>query len=334
MGSLLAIALLAPSARATVLVCEPRRESPGKPLMSVVVATPLYVFDRAGRFYRGNFRDDKRQLISDHGFVAEPHAMRSPDGRWIAYSGVLKANGAVQYWLFDKQETTDLLLLERPKGLWSDERFSPDGKRIAIFVYPEIRSAPAKGTGLYIVDVASARTTVYGYPGDAPIEQGSTFWSRDGGQVLVYLRATRAAGDTSEYYRLSLGAGKFERISGRYDRAQLTQAFFDGAKPITIHSGYATLRSQDNHQTLRSPDGSWTAMLPDLAALLIIGRDKTRKVLHPASQDLCESAIIVGWVDSRYLVYRTERNAYLGDASTGKSRYLFPDSERPKLFDW
>jgi len=103
-GALLAWALFACGARANGLYCEPRDEPPRKPLKWVALERPFYFFDRAGRLYRGNFGNDSRRQISDHGFRSAPdfthiRASRSPDGRWIAYSGRLEASDAMQYWL-------------------------------------------------------------------------------------------------------------------------------------------------------------------------------------------------------------------------------------------
>lgn len=355
-GALLASGAFASPACASVPVCESRHRPPSRPLKSVSLDLPFYFFDQAGRFYRANFGNDTRRLISDHHFrPLSTDAGRSRSGRYVIYSGRLESNGEVQYWVYDKRSGTDRLLRQIPRGAHHYASFSPDGKQTAIMVVSPVpnRGWKPRTAILQLTDNASGQTRQARFPGDIPMlnhipipwehdsEQSDIFWSRDGDALLAYFSSHTKKGSTQEYYSVNAATLKPEQIGGR-PRAHGHPVFLDGTRRIPADDDTVLpLRSVPTHPELRSPDGSWIAFRGfDLkkdfyTGIYVRGRKGTTKQIYRSRNDVCDSAYVMAWLNSRYFLYRTYTwSTYIGDARTGRSKELFPDSEVRRLFDW
>lgn len=302
------------------------------------ITTPVYSFDVEGRFFKANLITGQLTQVSDRGFDHAPTVVPSPDGRWLSYSGKLKGQDKTQYWLYDKRSGSDRKYHEHPAWGGQIPVFSPDSKSIALYANFDKRWPSADGTGLYLVDVTSLRSTFLGNPSAVavPVNQGyaNASWSSDGNDILLMMRPLIAGIEPRrEHFAYRLKEARFERIAGEY--AQNGDHFFRNGSRVEVFE-QLRIQSHARHRSYYSGDGKWKAWIDDVYRLHVGAPGKPGKVVATGSYDRCAGPTLAinGWLDARHLVYTIVSGAFVFDVETGQRATLFPDQKTYAAYAW
>jgi dipeptidyl aminopeptidase/acylaminoacyl peptidase len=308
------------------------------PLSALAIKTPVYMFERSGRFLKGNLSTGEWQKISDRGFDYTPTVVPSADGRWIGYSGELNDRRSKQYWLYDKQTGSDRMYHQHPAWGGAIPEFSPDGRSIVLFANYDKRWPSSEGTGLYVFDAATLRATFLGNPSKVatPVNQAfaTAEWSRDGSELLLMMRGFPPGAEPSrEHFAYRIAEKRYESIKGEYNERQLGEKFFRNGAQIPIHER-DVVQSHRLYRNMPSPDRLWSAAIGTGYELVVSNDKGDKKKVGAGRYDNCSGVTIGinGWLDARHMVYTIEGRAHVFDASTGRDAVLFP--ERPAAFAW
>ncbi|MEK6245156.1 MAG: hypothetical protein AABM33_11740 [Pseudomonadota bacterium] len=308
------------------------------PLSSLSITTPVFMFERSGRFLRGNLASGEWTQISNHGFNYAPTIVSSADGRWISYSGEVKTRNSKQYWLYDKRTGSDRLYHQHPTWGGGIPEFSPDSKWIALFAEYDTRWPSPSGAGLYLISVETLASSFLENPSAVAIPKNQAIrfvtWSKDGSEMLLTMRAfPPGVEQTREHFAYRMAEKRYERISGEYD--QRGEKFFRGGSRIAVHEP-PTIQSRVRYREIASPDGRWTASIDRAYELTVSAKEAASKKVSVGRYDDCSGVTIGinGWLDARHMVYSVESESYVFDAVTGRKADLFRGPNQPAAFTW
>lgn len=293
----------------------------------------LYYFDAKERLVRSDLDGRERRVLSAHGFEGplSPHV--SADGRFVIYGGNLDAKRVAQLWAYDTVSGSDRMLMENAPWSINEPLFSPDGRRIAVFV--EYRSeAKTKGVGLYVFDLDTQRHTYAGWPKESQFQRISDTWmdpewSTDG-RLFVGMRGGIRNGEfLREFWLYDSRSSGFKRVDGRFNEGSLRHEFKVNGKPVALTREND---SQAGHGPLASSGNRFVAFI-DGKHRLIIQQGSEKRVAAIGSHNDCdgETLWLEGWIDGdRYLVYSLDLTPYIYDPRTGKTAAL----DVPRDFVW
>jgi hypothetical protein len=311
-------------------------------LASMVIKTPLYVIQRDGKFSKVELDPHRTTLISDHGFDSMPTMRPSADGRWVSYSGVLRERDKTQYWLYDRQDNTDRLILEHPAWGGGIPDFSPDGRYLAIAASYDSRWGSIGNAGVYLFDTATSSMQSVEVPMTiAPRNAwASTTWSKDGNELLIMVRSM-AVTDQREYFSYRVATKRLEKLSGYYNSSIHEDVFKRQRKEIPLFPAVSP-RSNLGQTSAVSPDGQWRAYLGKEKAdgtypLNVVGKDRVIRQAALGRYEHCmgKTIYITGWLDDHHLAYRVSALSYfVYDAQSGRTAELFGDHVGPSQFTW
>jgi len=313
-------------------------------LVDMGIRTPLYLFSGSGQLVRRDLMSGADSVLSNHGFADPPSTVRSADGRWIVYFGVLANRPLTQYWLYDMQTSHDRLVLEHPAWGGSIPAFSPDGRQLAIAANYDDRWPNSSSAAIYVFETASAQATGLGIPGGIPAEAAWTAadWSSDGSRLLLMTLDQRPGKHDRTYTSWSLGEASARPITARWvdqSPAAGRVAWFTGAGEIQVFEQHGMQGSQ-GHRLASSPDGAWTPRLVqrgDASALEVVGKDGRARQVDTGHYDQCEgyAVSVIGWIDAGHLVYRKPGSITLvHEPTTGRVAPLLKANDHSYLFGW
>ena len=313
-------------------------------LVDMGVRAPLYLFSWSGQLVRRDLVTGADTVLSDHGFAAPPSTVRSADGRWIVYFGVLADRPFTQYWLYDMQTGHDRLVLEHPAWGGSIPAFSPDGHQLAIAANYDDRWPNNSSAGIYVFETASPQATRLGVPGGIPAEAAWTAaeWSNDGSRLLLMTLDHRPGTRDRTYTSWGLGETSVRPIAARWvDQSPPPGrvAWLAEAGEIQVFEQHRMQGSQ-GHRLAPSPDGAWTPRLEqhgDTSALEVVGKDGRARQVDTGHYDQCEgyAVSVIGWIDAGHLVYRKPGSITLVyEPATGRVAPLLKANDHNYLFGW
>jgi hypothetical protein len=298
--------------------------------------TPVFVFERGGRFLRGNLSSGEWKVISDRGFDYTPSVKASPDGRWISYSGNVRGRPATEYWLYDKRAGTERLYHQHPRWGLGMPAFSPDSKWLALYANYDSRWPSAEGEGLYVFELPSSRATFAGNPSKfkAPADQpfASATWAKDRVELLLMVRSMLKGGPDREYFSYLVAERRFERIEGRWGGS--ADVFSRAGAPLAT-ALESRPQGSVRYRTAASPDDRWTAEVGADYVLKVRARDGVERRVASGTRDECRGVTIGinGWLDARHLVYSVGEQRRVFDTASGRDGTLYPAAS-PAVFLW
>lgn len=311
------------------------------PLTKMSSATPLYVMESSGRLVRLELRNQRRTILSDHGFYMMPSLVPSGDNRWLSYDGVLKGADKTQYWLYDRHKHTDQLLFEHPAWGGGIPSFSPDSRYLVISAGYDSRWPDAGRAGVYLFDTTTKRLDAVQLPALKADRKAwvSADWSGDGKELLILVRNPTAK-EGFDYFSYRLANRKIEALSGRYVRSASRHEFFRGARAIPAAEELRP-RGDLSARSAWSAGRNWHAHIdqrPDSLPyqLMITSKEGVSKAIATGHYEQCEGNTlhITGWLDERHLSYRKSMTYYIFDVQTGTTAELFSEDSMPLRFTW
>lgn len=308
------------------------------PLAALAINTPLFPFEGDGRLLRGNLVTGACTQISNHRFDYLPSVVPSPDGRWISISGVIAAQTKTQYLLFDKRTGSDRTYHEQAAWGGHIPEFSPDSQSIVLYANYDSRWPSPTGTGLYLVDANSLRTTSLGNPSvvSTPANHGYAHvkWSSDGAEILMMMRPlTPGVEPRREHFAYRIREKRFERIAGEYEQAG--DKFFRNGARLETQKKFA-IQSQYRYRSLDSTRGAWSAHIDKEDKLQVSKAGRPLVNVAVGAYDQCRGVTIGinGWLDARHRVYTIGNASFVFDVQTGRKAVLFSDQKMRAAYAW
>ena len=322
----------ADSAFASTSSCGSKTTEPAPTQFNVDAGESLYGFSTNGNLYRSDFNGVAPQLLAKHQFGSEVNFIRSPDKRWIAYSGSLGLTyeashnnlKADQLWLYDTKTDSKRLILERTA--WSligvKAGFSPDSKWLATTSDLDSRHPSDKTPGIFVIDVLTGKRVHLGYPrGITPGKDvySGIEWSRDGIRLLLHIIEQ---GSKRSYYSINPKTRVFQQISGSYPKNSSAPVFQLWNQKIELLEKY---RPQSRRGYGKLSYGETKAHIDEQHRLVVTDSSGKSRVVAKGSYEQCEGITIriQGWISKgRYLVYSVSGKSYILDLGTFRQKLL------------
>ncbi|HEY9109614.1 MAG TPA: hypothetical protein VIN58_23310, partial [Roseateles sp.] len=308
------------------------------------ISQPLIVFVANGRLVKRDLITGAETVLSDHGFESAPSVVRSADGRWLSYSGMLRDGRREQYWLYDLQTSRDRLVLETPAWGGGIPAFSPDGRWLAVAANYDSRWPDAESAGVYVADTATMVVKRLSSTDQMTVEAvwTSLEWAADGSRLLLMTRDMRDGQRPREYRSWVPGNAKAVAMQGRWAESAAGLGsnewlLNDAVVPVFEQR---QLQGQSGLQPSPSPDGAWTVKVVERdgeGALEFTDRAGKVSRADVGPYDMCEgySISVLGWLDAGHLVYRKPGSVtQVVEPATGRVAPLLRKQDDRYLFGW
>jgi hypothetical protein len=320
-----------------------RRDAISADLSWVRTGTPLYRLTRSRGVAVGGFDGRPWKKIATGKLVfSDQEVTISASRRWLAFSS--NATGSQdldsEMWLFDTKNESARRIATLPRLEWLPPSFSPDGNTLAYLLYYDERWKRADPKGLYLIDTRSGTSTFAGLPADSVVgtqlATGGIDWSADGTALLLYLVGHPDGKFTREFYRFDLRPRKFRKIDDVFrEDFRHGEEYVDRGRAVsTYQTTVPSTRAW--YGELRSPAGAWRARIDDAHRLLISNAAGAQTLVAVGGYDECEGVTIgiTGWIDDRYLVYRSESRQIIYDRGTKRRALLLGEADAGDSYTW